>query len=175
MRLGCRITLLGDTPLYQWDVGREVAIEGFEDGDRLGIALSDASEAVAVAIDADGTAPIPDDMLQSGASLVLYLERGDRTVGHTAMRPIRRKQPAGYVATPSQAITYETYKAWVIEQIKAAGELGYITYNDLQEKPSIEGHVLVDDSTLQEIGVRFAEAADVGAVFTVEQEAMGWQ
>ena len=45
-------------------------------------------------------------------------------------------------------------------------EIGH--YRSLPDKPSIEGHILVDDSTLQQIGVGTASTAEIEKILYLD-------
>lgn len=105
---------LGGGPLYQWDTGRVVKVMGPPDGAAVGYGLVDRCKTPAVSTDVvDGVSRIPDELLEAGIPVACWLEAGGRTLATLVLTPERRKKPAGYVSTPTDARTYETLRAEV--------------------------------------------------------------
>ena len=122
------ISLVGD-PLWQWDTGRSVLVAGSAPGDLLDVAASDARMALSVEVAADGTAPVPDQLLARPTDrLLCFLRRGNATVAARSL-PVRgRPRPADYAQSVTPTVGYQALRAEMLgmlgelsEQVKAAG------------------------------------------------------
>ena len=102
----------GRGALWQWDTGRRVKIT---DGDGVKQVHSQNrcfGRSVAVDVGTDGTAIIPDELLQDWHPLTAYAYVTDDTGAYTMVQQDfvvhKRAKPAGYVYTPTDQMTLRT-------------------------------------------------------------------
>ena len=120
----------GRTELWQWDTGvRLVMDEACE-----AVNLSEDTFGVTVDVTAaeDGktwVAAVPDEMLQKPGDLICYAVQstatGTITAAYRSFRVNRRAKPAGYVATPTEARTWQELDDKKIDapQVAQVGEV----------------------------------------------------
>ena len=97
-------------PLWQWDTGRRLRVgSGVEQIHYQNRALGCS---VDVDVGADGTAIIPDELLQDCHTLTAYAYVTDDTGAYTMVQQDfavhKRAKPAGYVYTPTDQMTLQT-------------------------------------------------------------------
>ena len=144
--------------LYQWDVGRVVSVSG--DATHVHFANRGDSKAFEVAI-ADGQALIPDFLLWTGKSLVVYLVQvTDRdpygiTLESKTFSVTNREKPENYIYEDDQ----RNYIYRLITNAQEATEAAYKVANDLTKaKENGEftgpkgdpGTAMIDDSAVGE-------------------------
>lgn len=100
----------GRGALWQWDTGRRLRVgSGVEQIHYQNRALGSS---VDVDVGADGTAIIPDELLQDCHTLTAYVYVTDDTGAYTMEQQDfivhKRAKPAGYVYTPTDQITLQT-------------------------------------------------------------------
>lgn len=100
----------GRGALWQWDTGRRLRVgSGVEQIHYQNRALGSS---VDVDVGADGTAIIPDELLQDCHTLTAYAYVTDDTGAYTMVQQDfavhKRAKPAGYVYTPTDQITLQT-------------------------------------------------------------------
>ena len=142
----------GRAELWQWDTGvRLVMDEACE-----AVNLSEDTFGVTVDVTAaeDGktwVAAVPDEMLQKPGDLICYAVQstatGTITAAYRSFRVNRRPKPAGYVATPTEARTWQelndkkidapqTAQVGQIVKVKAVDADGKITETETVDMPS---------------------------------------
>lgn len=100
----------GRGALWQWDTGRRLRVgSGVEQIHYQNRALGSS---VDVDVGADGTAIIPDELLQDCHTLTAYVYVTDDTGAYTMVQQDfivhKRAKPAGYVYTPTDQMTLQT-------------------------------------------------------------------
>lgn len=132
----------GRAELWQWDTGvRLVMDEACE-----AVNLSEDTFGVTVDVTAaeDGktwVAAVPDEMLQKPGDLICYAVQstatGTITAAYRSFRVNRRPKPAGYVATPTEARTWQELDDKKIDapQTAAVGEVLTVEEVDAEGKP----------------------------------------
>ena len=100
----------GRGALWQWDTGRRLRVgRGVEQIHYQNRALGCS---VDVDVGADGTAIIPDDLLQDCHTLTAYVyvtdDTGEYTMEQKDFIVHKRAKPAGYVYTPTDQMTLQT-------------------------------------------------------------------
>lgn len=136
----------GRGALWQWDTGRRLRVgSGVEQIHYQNRALGGS---VDVDVGADGTAIIPDELLQDCHTLTAYAYVTDDTGAYTMVQQDfavhKRAKPAGYVYTPTDQMTLQTIQRQIgdladltteahdtlvaaINEIKETGSSGYAT------------------------------------------------
>lgn len=136
----------GRGALWQWDTGRRLRVgSGVEQIHYQNRALGCS---VDVDVGADGTAIIPDELLQDYHTLTAYAYVTDDTGAYTMVQQdfavYKRAKPAGYVYTPTEQMTLQTIQRQIgdladltteahdtlvaaINEIKETGSSGYAT------------------------------------------------
>lgn len=132
----------GRAELWQWDTGvRLVMDEACE-----AVNLSEDTFGVTVDVTAaeDGktwVAAVPDEMLQKPGDLICYAVQstatGTITAAYRSFRVNRRPKPAGYVATPTEARTWQELDDKKIDapQVAQVGEVLTVEAVDADGKP----------------------------------------
>lgn len=132
----------GRAELWQWDTGvRLVMDEACE-----AVNLSEDTFGVTVDVTAaeDGktwVAEVPDEMLQKPGDLICYAAQstatGTITAAYRSFRVNRRPKPAGYVATPTEARTWQELNDKKIDapQVAQVGEVLTVEKVDEDGKP----------------------------------------
>ena len=132
----------GRAELWQWDTGvRLVMDEACE-----AVNLSEDTFGVTVDVTAaeDGktwVAAVPDEMLQKPGDLICYAVQstatGTITAAYRSFRVNRRPKPAGYVATPTEARTWQELDDRKIDapQVAQVGEVLTVEAVDADGKP----------------------------------------
>ena len=101
----------GRGALWQWDTGRRVRVD---DGSVKQVHYQNRcfGRSVDVDVGADGTAIIPDELLQDWHTLTAYAYVTDDTGAYTMVQQDfavhKRAKPAGYVYTPTDQMTLQT-------------------------------------------------------------------
>lgn len=136
----------GRGALWQWDTGRRLRVgSGVEQIHYQNRALGSS---VDVDVEDDGTAIIPDELLQDCHTLTAYAYVTDDTGAYTMVQQDfavhKRAKPAGYVYTPTEQMTLQTIQRQIgdladltteahdtivaaINEIKETGSSGYAT------------------------------------------------
>lgn len=101
----------GRGALWQWDTGRRVRITDGDGVKQIHYQNKCFGRSVDVDVGADGTAIIPDELLQDWHPLTAYAYVTDGTGGYTKVQQDfivhRRAKPAGYVYTPTDQLTLQ--------------------------------------------------------------------
>lgn len=105
----------GRGELYQWDTGRKVVID---DETIKQVHYQNCFYGRTIDVDVlDGTAIIPDQLLQSFAPLVVFAWAGSAEDGYTKIEKTfevhKRNKPADYVFTPTDQMTLQTIQALI--------------------------------------------------------------
>lgn len=102
----------GRGELWQWDTGRRVKITDGNGVKQIHYQNKCFGRSVDVDVGADGTAIIPDELLQGWHTLTAYAYVTDDTGAYTMVQQDfavhKRAKPAGYVYTPTDQITLQT-------------------------------------------------------------------
>ena len=102
----------GRGALWQWDTGRRVKITDGNSVKQIHYQNKCFSRSVDVDVGADGTAIIPDELLQDYHRLTAYAYVTDNTGAYTMVQQdfavYKRAKPAGYVYTPTDQMTLLT-------------------------------------------------------------------
>lgn len=102
----------GRGALWQWDTGRRVKITDGTGVSQIHYQHSCLGRSVDVDVDTDGTAIIPDELLQDWHTLTAYAYVTDDTGAYTMVQRDfavhKRAKPAGYVYTPTDQMTLQT-------------------------------------------------------------------
>lgn len=120
----------GRAELWQWDTGVRLVMD--EACEAVNISTSTFGVTVDVTTAEDGktwVAAVPDEMLQKPGDLICYAVQstatGTITAAYRSFRVNRRPKPAGYVATPTEARTWQELDDKKIDapQIAQVGEV----------------------------------------------------
>lgn len=102
----------GRGSLWQWDTGRRVKITDGDGVKQIHYQNKCFGRSVDVDVSADGTAIIPDELLQDWHPLTAYAYVTDDAGGYTKVQQDfvvhKRAKPAGYVYTPTDQMTLQT-------------------------------------------------------------------
>lgn len=102
----------GRGALWQWDTGRRVKITDGDGIKQVHYQNRCFGRSVDVDVGDDGTAIIPDELLQDWHPLTVYAYVTDGTGGYTKVQQDfivhKRAKPAGYVYTPTDQLTLQT-------------------------------------------------------------------
>ena len=102
----------GRGALWQWDTGRKVKITDGDGVTQVHYQNRCFGRSVDVDVGADGTAIIPDELLQDWHTLTAYAYVTDDTGAYTMVQQEfvvhKRAKPAGYVYTPTEQLTLQT-------------------------------------------------------------------
>lgn len=101
----------GRGALWQWDTGRRVKITDGDGVKQIHYQNKCFGRSVDVDVGADGTAIIPDELLQDWHPLTAYAYVTDDAGGYTKVQQDfvvhKRAKPAGYVYTPTEQMTLQ--------------------------------------------------------------------
>lgn len=181
----------GRAELWQWDTGvRLVMDEACE-----AVNLSEDTFGVTVDVTAaeDGktwVAAVPDEMLQKPGDLICYAVQstatGTITAAYRSFRVNRRPKPAGYVATPTEARTWQelddkkidapqTAQVGQIVKVKAVDADGRITETETVDMPSQKAlkWVTVHSSDLTESKRELIISTDTGGKSIADYNPIG--
>ena len=102
----------GRGALWQWDIGRRVKITDGDGVKQVHYQNRCFGRSVDVDVGADGTAIIPDELLQDWHPLTAYAYVTDDTGAYTMVQQDfavhKRAKPAGYTYTPTDQMTLQT-------------------------------------------------------------------
>lgn len=102
----------GRGALWQWDTGRRVKITDGDGVKQVHYQNKCFGRSVDVDVRDDGTAIIPDELLQDWHPLTAYAYVTDGTGGYTKVQQDfvvhKRAKPAGYAYTPTDQMTLQT-------------------------------------------------------------------
>lgn len=102
----------GRGALWQWDTGRRVKITDGDGVKQVHYQNKYFGRSVDVDVGTDGTAIIPDELLQDWHPLMAYAYVTDDAGGYTKVQVDfavhKRAKPAGYVYTPAEQLTLQT-------------------------------------------------------------------
>lgn len=105
------ITLNGGK-LYQWDVDRSVSVS--VDVDEIHFKNPYGNTALIVDV-VDGTAPIPNILLQGLANVVVWAVVDETTIGTSVFEVTPRQKPSDYVYTETEIKSYEALERRIAE------------------------------------------------------------
>lgn len=132
----------GRAQLWQWDTGIRLVMD--EACEAVNISASTFGVSVDVTAAEDGktwVAAVPDEMLQVPGDLICYAvqttDTGTITAAYRSFRINRRPKPYGYVATPTEARTWQELDDKKIDapQVAQAGEVLTVEEVDEDGKP----------------------------------------
>lgn len=102
----------GRGALWQWDTGRRVKITGGDDVKQIHYQNKCFGRSVDVDVGDDGTAIVPDELLQDWHPLTAYAYVTDDAGGYTKVQQDfivhKRARPSDYVYTPTDQMTLQT-------------------------------------------------------------------
>lgn len=102
----------GREELWQWDTGRRIKITDGDGVKQVHYQNSFFCRSVDVDVEDDGTAIIPDELLQDYNTLTAYAYVTDNAGGYTKVQRDfavhKRAKPADYVFTPTDQVTLQT-------------------------------------------------------------------
>lgn len=102
----------GRGALWQWDTGRKVKITDGDGVKQIHYQNKCFGRSIDVNVGADGTAIIPDELLQDCHTLMAYAYVTDDTGAYTMVQQDfvvhKRAKPAGYTYTPTDQMTLQT-------------------------------------------------------------------
>lgn len=136
------LILDGRAELWQWDTGIRLVMD--EACEAVNISASTFGVSVDVTAAEDGktwVAAVPDEMLQVPGDLICYAVQttgtGTITAAYRSFRVNRRPKPYGYVATPTEARTWQELDDKKIDapQVAQAGEVLTVEEVDEDGKP----------------------------------------
>ena len=138
----------GREELWQWDTGRRVKITDGYGVKQVHYQNKFLCRSVDVDVEDDGTAIIPDELLQDYHTLTAYAYVTDDAGGYTKVQQDfavhKRARPSDYVYTPTDQMTLQTIQRQIgdladltteahdtlvsaINEIKENGSIGYAT------------------------------------------------
>lgn len=138
----------GRGALWQWDTGRRVKITDGDGVKQIHYQNKCFGRSVDVDVGDDGTAIIPDELLQDWHPLTAYAYAADDAGGYTKVQVDfvvhKRARPSDYVYTPTDQMTLQTIQRQIgdladltteahdtlvaaINEIKETGSSGYAT------------------------------------------------
>lgn len=107
----------GRGALWQWDTGRKVKITDGDGVKQIHYQNKCFGRSIDVDVGTDGTAIIPDELLQDWHTLTAYAYVTDDTGAYTMVQQDfvvhKRAKPAGYVYTPTDQMTLQTIQAQI--------------------------------------------------------------
>lgn len=107
----------GRGALWQWDTGRRVKITDGDGVKQVHYQNRCFGRSVDVDVEYDGTAIIPDELLQDWHPLTAYAYVTDDAGGYTKVQQDfavhKRAKPAGYVYTPTDQMTLQTIQSQI--------------------------------------------------------------
>lgn len=149
--------------LWQWDLGREVHVEDFEPGDLLDMARSGSCDALTVALDDEGMAPIPNALLKRAGTVEVYQRRGDATVDQACLTVLERPKPPDYVYSATPTVGYAELERRVAA-LEAGGGTGGGKVQEVEPPLVLDGSTLkVDLSGVRGTQVTTGDAAPSSA------------
>ena len=105
----------GRGALWQWDTGRRVKITDGVGVKQIHYQKRCFGRSVDVDVDTDGTAIIPDELLQDYHTLTAYAYVTDDAGGYTKVQQdfavYKRPKPADYVYTPTEHVSFDRLRA----------------------------------------------------------------
>lgn len=105
-------------PVWQWDLGREVAVTGAEPGDLVDVARAGTRMALTVAV-SDRAAPIPNALTKCPGRLGMWLRRGNSTVAALSVAVLPRAEPDDYEYVETPTVGYQALRAEMLERLGA--------------------------------------------------------
>lgn len=164
------IKVVGDR-IYQWDLFRQVVLTGDDaKASQVHFAHCHSSEqalVVEVEENEDGllVATIPNTLLMEHRDLLVWTWKDEDTISGKRFEVIRRNKPAGYIFTPSEVLTMESLKQWVVDELEKFKQDTLLDYTQLENKPSIEDVELVDDRKLTDFGMNIISTDAIDKMF----------
>ena len=140
--------------LYQWDLNREILVP--PGTTEVHFALTGQSNAYGIEPSEEGTAAIPNLLLQSGKSIECWTVDEERTTTHTHFRVRLRPKPPQYLYTPTEITN--------VRQL-ISDALDALEYADISGLPTIEGVTLVGELYLTDFGILPLEDDDIEAAY----------
>lgn len=151
------ITLTGGA-LWQWDTSRSVAVAG-DAAVEVHFALEGAGEAYCTEV-SDGLAEIPNVLLVAGRDIVAWASDGENTLGMVRLAVHRRAKPPTYAYSATEIKSVESIAGDVV-----ATALASLSYNDLNDLPTIEEVQVVGDLLLTDFGLERIEDEEITEAF----------
>lgn len=160
------IQLLG-THLYQWDIDRKVIVDDSITYVHFTNRYNKENALVVEPYEEDGmyVADIPNALLTTGEDILVWNWRGGRTIGAMALPVYKRNRPDDYIYKPTDVLTAEKLKKWVVDQLEQFKQSFKPDYTLLENKPKIEGVELVGNRVISEFGIASTQNEDIDQMF----------
>lgn len=173
----------GRSSAYQWDTGLTLRCDGLTETDTVHFVRPGLTLAIHPTVSGEGaTVPVPDELLQTAADIVLFAyvrtPEGDITRLEGRLGVISRPKPPEYVYTPAEVLHFRTLEERIETLEKAGGTgttpdtpgtTGTTDYNDLENKPSINGIPLRGDKTAAQLGIIPTAAENTADLYVWEK------
>lgn len=132
----------GRNELWQWDTNRKVAVDD-ETVKQVHFQNHCGSYGRTIDVDVvDGTAKIPDELLQTARPLTVYAYVGEEPDGYTQIEKVfevkARKRPAGYVFTTTEQLTLKEVQDQLQKAIEEVHDHRNLTNRDAEDQHPID-------------------------------------
>lgn len=152
------IQVYGDD-LYQWDIDRMVILAGDSDVQQVHFSHCKEDGRSMVVETTKGElgllfAYIPNSLLTSPRDIYVWTWKDEHTLsGAYKLRVRPRPRPDNYIYKPSDVLSLESVIDWVKNYVEQWSVDVATNYDNLANKPSIEGVELVGDKNMSDFGV----------------------
>lgn len=150
----------GRGALWQWDTGRRVKITDGDGVKQVHYQNKYFGRSVDVDVGTDGTAIIPDELLQDWHPLMAYAYVTDDAGGYTKVQVDfavhKRARPADYVYTPTEHAGFDRLRAEIgdLSALKTTSKDNLVSaINEVNEKASDVAQGVDAIETLAELGI----------------------
>ena len=137
--------LTGDTDLWQWDLGRTVAVP---DGAlEVHFQRKGSTKVYCTGVE-DGEAEIPNCLLAKDSEITAWAWDGAKTMEAVRLHPRRRPKPDGYCTEETEVITVLTACNAAIDKVLAdltVADLGHLPLTDAQVQSAYDGGEYVEE------------------------------
>lgn len=107
-----------DGELWQWDTDRTLTITDALPTDLVDIAGKCSCMALTVAVGADGTCTVPNQLLtDANDRLKVFIRRGNQTIYARLIPVKKRPKPADYVETVTPTLGYQSLRKELLDMI----------------------------------------------------------
>lgn len=170
----------GRSSAYQWDTGLTLRCDGLTETDTVHFVRPGLTLAVHPTASGEGaTVPVPDELLQTAADIVLFAyvrtPEGDITRVEGRLGVTSRPKPPEYVYTPAEVLHFRSLEERIETLEKAGGTgtapgiPGTTDYNALENKPSINGVPLHGNKTAAQLGIIPTAAENTADLYVWEK------
>lgn len=164
----------GRGALWQWDTGRRVKIVGGADVKQIHYQNQCFGCSVDVDVEDDGTAIIPDELLQDYHTLTAYAYVTDDAGGYTKVQQdfavYKRAKPADYVYTPTERAGFDKLRAEIgeLSALQTNAKENLVAAINEAAKSGGGGSISVEDD-----GAGNVEITEVPSGWTVTDDGNG--